>query len=167
MRITALGLALLAGCAAGPAWVRTRPPVFQPDASAPAIEGRGQAASVRNPVLAWDIAEERARAEIYAAVDQYLARLAHDYLAGRPDQEPAETKTLVTALQKISWRMVVDGSRRVDRWVDERRHTSYALWRLELRVVDERLAQSDALDPAFKEFAAKDGPRAFAALAKR
>ena len=84
-RVTCGGMALilllaLAACGGPPKWVNQGSGAYN-DKDTKAFYGVGSVTGVRNEPLAWDTAENRARAEIAKTFETYTGYLMRDYAA--------------------------------------------------------------------------------------
>ncbi len=80
---TGLAIALLVGltaCGGPPKWVQQGSGAFN-EKDSKAFYGVGSVVGVRNEPLAWDTAENRARAEIAKTFETYTGYLMRDYAA--------------------------------------------------------------------------------------
>lgn len=147
---------LLAACAGhrGSWLARTSGPLK--DASGErAFYGRAFVAGVRNQDLAWNIAEERARAEVHETLGPFMDRLLKDY--GRTNEID------LTGAMRTLTSLEVDSSTIVARQElpDGRR---YALCRLPLSVVKAGLETSPAVGQGLRAYLSANAERVFDAL---
>jgi hypothetical protein len=171
-RFLTLALALimlggLAACGGAPNWVKQGSGVMnQKDNKA--FYGVGAVKGIKNEPLAWDAAENRARAEIAKNFETYSAYLMRDYAASTNAADftkSAEEQNVERAIKTFS-SITLSGVRPVDRYKDDKTGTYYVLTRLSLTDAKESLAQAKELNSQVRDFVRKNADRLFDRLDK-
>ena len=155
----------LVACESTPKWVKTGS-YTGPDAKA--FYSTGEVMGIRNEPLAWDAAENRARAQMVKILSTYTAYLMRDYAASTAglnlqkttDEQHIEeaTKTFAAA--------TLNGVRPIDRYKDEKKGIYYVVVKMELEDVKDMLMQSKELNSQMRDFVRQNADRAFERLEK-
>ena len=163
-----MGLAMgLFACAGPPTWVEEGSGAYNKDGDR-AIYGVGSIVGVKNEPLAWDAAENRARAEIAKNVETYTAYLMRDYAASTNagDFSKSTEEQLVERAIKTFSATTLRGVRPIDRYKDEDTYTYYVLAKLSLEEMQRMLGQSQELDAGVRDHVRKNAERLFDELEK-
>ena len=124
-RLAGIGLAMgllmgLAACGGPPNWVQKGSGAFN-EKDSKAFYGVGSVVGVRNEPLAWDAAENRARAEIAKSFETYTGYLMRDYAASTTAGDftkNTEEQNVERAIKTVTT-VTLSGVRRIDRYKDE------------------------------------------------
>ncbi len=160
-------LVALAACGGAPKWVASGSSVMN-NKDDKAFYGVGSVIGIKNEPLAWDTAENRARAEIAKNFQTYTAYLMRDYAASTNANDftkSAEEQNVERAIKTFS-AVTLNGVRPVDRYKDEKTGTYYVLARLDLKEVKNKLDESKELNAEVRDFVRKNADRAFERLEK-
>ena len=175
------GAVALAGCASSddaadhpvlgvqedgsPNWVQRGSGAFDTDGQK-AFFGVGIVQGVRNVALARRTADNRARGEIAAIFDLYVARLMKDYQRSTTaDDFNATTEEQdVTDTQKTMTEVTLRGVHIREHWTDPNSQALYALAVLELDGMVESLDQAKNLTSHIREHVRANSARAFEEL---
>jgi phenylalanyl-tRNA synthetase beta subunit len=128
-----------------------------------AFYGVGAVIGIKNEPLAWDTAENRARAEIAKTFQTYTAYLMRDYAAATGTNEfsnTTEEQNVERAIKTFA-AVTLSGVRPVDRYKDEKTGTYYVLAKLDLKDVKRKLDEMTDLSPAVRDFVRKNAERLF------
>jgi hypothetical protein len=159
-----LALALSA-CESTPKWVKTG---TYSDKDTKAFYGVGEVMGIRNEPLAWDAADNRARAQMSKILSTYTAYLMRDYAASTTAgnfQKTAEEQNVEEATKTFS-ATTLNGVRPVDRYKDEKKGIYYVLVKMDLENVKDMLMQSKELNSQVRDYVRKNADRAFERLEK-
>ena len=163
------GVALVAcffvACGGPPNWVKEGSGVLNKDESK-AIYGVGSVIGVKNEPLAWETAENRARAELAKTFRTYTAYLMRDYAASTSAgnfTKSTEEQNVERAVKTFS-AVTLNGVRPVDRYKDEDTFTYYVLTKMSFEEMKEVLQQAQELDAEVREFVRKNAEKAFKKL---
>ena len=157
----------LAACGGPPKWVNEGSGVMNKDDSK-SIYGVGSVIGVKNEPLAWETAENRARAELAKTFRTYTAYLMQDYAASTSAGDftkSTEEQNVERAIKTFS-AVTLNGVRPIDRYKDEDSSTYYVLTKLSFKEMKEALAQAQELDAEVREFVRKNAERTFEKLEK-
>jgi hypothetical protein len=166
------GVALLAcmlvACGGPPNWVKEGSGVMNADNSK-SIHGVGSVIGVKNEPLAWETAENRARADLAKTFRTYTAYLMRDYAAstGAGDFTKSTEEQNVERAVKTFSAVTLNGVRPVDRYKDdndEDKPTYYVLVKLSFEEMKDVLQQAQELDAEVREFVRKNAEKAFEKL---
>jgi hypothetical protein len=166
------GLALLvilglAACGGPPTWVKKGSGAYN-DKSDKSFYGVGSVVGVRNEPLAWDTAENRARAEIAKTFETYTAYLMRDYAASTTAGDfsrNTEEQNVERAIKTFS-AVTLNGVRPIDRYKDDKTGTYYVLTKLSLEDMKNNLDQAKELNSQVRDFVRKNADRLFERLEK-
>lgn len=153
--------------AGAPAWVNHGSGAFAKD-DAKLFYGVGAVTGVASPSLARQTADQRARADIAAQLDTYVANLYRDFQSstaatgGSPSVEEQHVEGNLKSLTQVS----VRGARVLEHWRDPQTDTIYALARLDLDGFTATVGQMQELDPALKTYVRAHAEEAFDRLAQ-
>lgn len=153
---------VLISCGGPPDWVEEGSGVLNKDADK-SIYGVGAIVGVKNEPLAWEAAENRARAELAKTFRTYTAYLMQDYAASTTAgnfTKSTEEQNVERALKTFT-AVTLNGVRPVDRYKDEEKTTYYVLTKLSFEEMKEVLQQAQELDAEVREFVRKNAERAF------
>jgi hypothetical protein len=160
-------LVALAACGGAPKWVTEGSGIMN-NKDDKAFYGVGSVIGIKNEPLAWDTAENRARAEIAKNFQTYTAYLMRDYAASTNANDftkSTEEQNVERAIKTFS-AVTLNGVRPVDRYKDEKTGTYYVLARLDLKEVKNKLDESKELNAEVRDFVRKNADRAFERLEK-
>ena len=155
----------LVACESTPKWVKTGS--YKPE-EAKAFYSMGEVMGIRNEPLAWDAAENRARAQMVKILSTYTAYLMRDYTAstaGLDLKKTAEEQHVEEATKTFA-AATLNGVRPVDRYKDEKKGIYYVVVKMELEDVKDMLMQSKELNSQMRDFVRKNADRAFERLEK-
>lgn len=166
-RLTNAGLAvmtlvLVSACAGPPAWVTKGSGAYN-DKETKAFYGVGSVIGVQNEPLAWEAAENRARAELAKSFQTYTAYLMRDYAASTNAAtftKSAEEQNVERAIKTFA-AVTLSGVRPVDRYKDEKTGTYYVLAKLDLKDMKEALEELKELNSQVRDFVRKNAERLF------
>jgi hypothetical protein len=162
---TTCALLSLVACESTPKWVKTGS--YKPE-EAKAFYSMGEVMGIRNEPLAWDAAENRARAQMVKILSTYTAYLMRDYTAstaGLDLKKTAEEQHVEEATKTFA-AATLNGVRPVDRYKDEKKGIYYVVVKMELEDVKDMLMQSKELNSQMRDFVRKNADRAFERLEK-
>ena len=148
-----------------PEWA-SKGAVKQVDKDKSAIYGVGAISGVRNTSLAWDAADNQARAQILKQFQTYTAYLMKDYAAS----VTADDFTKTTEEQNIERAVktfasgTLTGVRAVDRWFDPSTQTHYVLVKLDHAQLAQALANNRDLSPQVRDYVRKNSEKLFKKL---
>jgi len=153
---------LLSGCGGAPDWVQEGSGVMNRDDSK-AIYGVGTVEKVPLESIAWEIAENRARAEVAKSFETYTAYLMRDYVATTAATESSgvSAEQDVQRAIKTFTAVTLNGVRQIERYKDEDKNMYYVLAKLSFKDMKEALSQAKELDKEVKNFVKKNGERIF------
>jgi hypothetical protein len=152
----------LAACGGAPKWVAQGSGVMHSKEDK-AFYGVGSIIGVKNEPLAWDAAENRARAEIAKNFQTYTAYLMKDYAASTTANDftkSTEEQNVERAIKTFS-AVTLNGVRPVERYKDEESGTYYVLAKLDLKDVKNRLEESKELNAEVRDFVRRNADRLF------
>jgi hypothetical protein len=155
----------MSACESTPKWVKTGTYTSQ---DAKAFYGIGEVMGIRNEPLAWDAAENRARAQMVKILSTYTAYLMRDYAASTTAadfQKTAEEQHIEEATKTFA-AATLNGVRSVDRYQDEKKGIYYVVVKMDLEDVKDMLTQSKELNGQMRDFVRKNADRAFDRLEK-
>ncbi len=155
----------LTGCGGAPDWVSEGSGILNTE-DEQVLYGVGSVVGVRNEPLAWETAENRARAELAKSVKAYTAYLMRDYVTstGTGDiLQSTEAQNIERAVKTLTTVTLRD-VRPVGRYKDEERVAYYVLVKMSLKETQDMLEQADELDPPVRDFARDHGERVFKEL---
>lgn len=156
-------LFLLTACGGPPKWVKQGSGY-----SDKAFYGVGAINGVKNEPLAWEAAQNRARAEIARNFETYTAYLMRDYAASTTAGDftkNTEEQNIERAIKTFS-AVTLNGVRQEERYKDEKTGTYYVLAKLNLADVKEQLAQAKELSSEVRDFVRKNADKLFERLEK-
>lgn len=158
-------LLTVVGCGGPPTWVKEGSGAMN-EAGDKAIYGVGSVIGIKNEPLAWETAENRARAELAKSFRTYTAYLMRDYAASTnaSDFTTATEEQNVERAVKTFTAVTLRGVRPVDRYKDEEKAAYYVLAKLSFKDMQEALTQAQELDPEVRGFVQKNGERLFERL---
>jgi len=163
-----IGLMLIiAGCGGPPTWVKKGSAAMNKKDDK-AFYGVGSVVGVKNEPLAWDTAENRARAEIAKSFQTYSAYLMRDYAASTTAGDftrNTEEQNIERAIKTFS-AVTLSGVRPVDRYKDKDSNTYYVLAKLDFRDMKDQLLQAKELNSEVRDFVRKNAERLFEKLEK-
>ncbi len=168
-RATGIGFLVLAfsliltGCGGPPTWVEEGSGALHKKDDK-AFYGVGAVAGIKHDEpLAWDTAENRARAELAKNFETYTAYLMRDYAAATTAGDftaTSEEQTVERAIKTFA-SVTLRGARPVDRYKDKESHTYYVLTKLSLADAKEALAQAQELDSRMRDYVRDNADRLF------
>ena len=133
-----------------------------------AFYGVGLVQGVKNESLAWEAAQNRARADLAKTFETYTAYLMRDYAASTTAGDftrNTEEQNIERAVKTFA-AVTLSGVRQVDRWYDEKKQTYYVLAKLDLTEVKDQLGQAKELNGQVRDFVRKNADRLFDKLEK-
>ncbi len=153
---------VLGGCGGAPDWVKEGSGVMNQDDSK-SIYGVGTVEKVPMESIAWEIAENRARAEVAKSFETYTAYLMRDYVATTAATESSgvSAEQDVQRAVKTFTAVTLNGVRQIERYKDEEKDMYYVLAKLSFKDMQEALNQANELDKEVKNFVKKNGERIF------
>lgn len=157
----------LVACGGAPKWVAQGSSAMSTK-DEKSFYGVGSVSGIKNEPLAWDAAENRARAEIAKNFQTYTAYLMRDYAAATNANDftkSAEEQNVERAIKTFS-AVTLNGVRPVDRYKDEKTGTYYVLAKLDLKDMKNRLEESKELNAEVRDFVRKNADRLFDKLEK-
>lgn len=157
----------LVACGGPPKWVQKGSGAFN-DKDSKAFYGVGSVVGVRNEPLAWDTAENRARAEIAKSFETYTGYLMRDYAASTTAGDftrNTEEQNVERAIKTITI-TTLSGVRPVDRYKDEKTGTYYVLAKLSLEDMKNNLEQAKELNAQVRDFVRQNADKLFDRLEK-
>jgi hypothetical protein len=157
----------LAACGGPPKWVEKGAGAFNAK-DAKAFYGVGSVAGVRNEPLAWETAENRARADIAKTFETYTGYLMRDYTASTTAGDftrNTEEQNVERALKTVTT-ATLSGVRPVDRYKDKKTNTYYVLAKLSLEDMKNNMEQAKELNAQVRDFVRKNADRLFERLEK-
>lgn len=155
----------MTACGGPPKWVIDGSGGMQKDSSK-AIYGVGSVVGVKNEPLAWETAENRARADLAKTFRTYTAYLMQDYAASTTAgnfTKSMEEQNVERAVKTFS-SVTLTGVRPIDRYKDDKTSTYFVLTKLSFDEMKEALQQANELDAEVREFVRKNAERAFEKL---
>ena len=123
---------------------------------------------MRNEPLAWDTAENRARAEIAKTFETYTAYLMRDYAASTTAGDfsrNSEEQNVERAIKTFS-AVTLNGVKPIDRYKDDKTGTYYVLTKLSLEDMKNNLDQAKELNSQVRDYVRKNADRLFERLEK-
>ncbi|MGH7164173.1 MAG: LPP20 family lipoprotein [Nitrospiraceae bacterium] len=171
-RLTLTGLAVvvsagLTACGGPPTWVQKGSAAYN-SKDEKAFYGVGSVIGIRNEPLAWEAAENRARADIARTFETYTGYLMRDYAASTSAADftkSTEEQNVERAIKTFT-ATTLSGVRPVDRYKDEKSGIYYVLAKLSLKDVQEQLTQAKELNSQVRDFVRKNAERMFDRLEK-
>src|SRR5437867_5948145 len=160
-----LAVAMLVGltaCGGPPTWVKKGSGVLN-NKEDKSFYGVGAVIGVKNEPLAWDTAENRARAELAKNFETYTAYLMRDYAASTTAGDftrNTEEQNVERAIKTFA-AVTLSGVRPVDRYKDEKTGTYYVLAKLSLKDMQEQMLQAKELNSQVRDFVRKNAERLF------
>lgn len=157
----------LAACGGPPKWVEKGSGAFN-EKDSKAFYGVGSVVGVRNEPLAWDTAENRARAEIAKTFETYTGYLMRDYAASTTAGDFAkntEEQNVERAIKTVTT-ATLSGVRPIDRYKDPKTNTFYVLTKLNLEEMKNNLEQAKELNAQVRDFVRKNADKMFDRLEK-
>jgi hypothetical protein len=157
----------LAACGGPPTWVKKGSGAYN-DKSDKSFYGVGSVVGVRNEPLAWDTAENRARAEIAKTFETYTAYLMRDYAASTTAGDfsrNSEEQNVERAIKTFS-AVTLNGVKPIDRYKDDKTSTYYVLTKLSLEDMKSNLDQAKELNSQVRDYVRKNADRLFERLEK-
>lgn len=157
----------LVACSGTPKWVTQGSGVMN-GKDDKAFYGVGSIIGIKNEPLAWDAAENRARAEIAKNFQTYTAYLMKDYAASTTANDftkSTEEQNVERAIKTFS-AVTLNGVRPVERYKDEDSGTYYVLAKLDLKDVKNKLEETKELNAEVRDFVRKNADRLFDKLEK-
>jgi LPP20 lipoprotein len=153
----------LTACSGAPKWVKQGS-----NFNDKAFYGVGAVNGVKNEPLAWEAAQNRARAEVARNFETYTAYLMRDYAASTTAGDftrNTEEQNIERAIKTFS-AVTLSGVRQEERYKDEKTGTYYVLAKLNLADVKEQLAQAKELNGQVRDFVRRNADRLFERLEK-
>ena len=161
--ILAVMILTLTACGGAPKWVKQGS-----NFNDKAFYGVGAVNGVKNEPLAWEAAQNRARAEVARNFETYTAYLMRDYAASTTAGDftrNTEEQNIERAIKTFS-AVTLSGVRQEERYKDEKTGTYYVLAKLNLADVKEQLAQAKELNGQVRDFVRRNADRLFERLEK-
>ncbi len=166
-RLVGSGLVIAAlltvtACGGPPTWVKKGSGAMHSKDSK-AFYGVGAVVGVKNEPLAWDTAENRARAELAKNFETYTGYLMRDYAASTTAGDftkNTEEQNVERAIKTFS-AVTLSGVRPVDRYKDEDTGTYYVLAKLSLEDMKEAMMQAKELNAEVRDFVRKNAEKLF------
>jgi len=171
-RLVGCGLAMtmlvtMIACGGPPTWVKKGSGPYN-DKDAKVFYGVGSIVGIKNEPLAWDAAENRARAELAKNFETYTAYLMRDYAASTnaADFTKSTEEQNVERAIKTFTAVTLNGVRPVDRYKDDKTGTYYVLTRMSLKDMQDAIEQSKELNSQVRDFVRRNSERLFDRLEK-
>ncbi|MGH7254723.1 MAG: hypothetical protein ACREI3_03000, partial [Nitrospirales bacterium] len=163
----ALGLAgafaaTMVACGGPPTWVKQGSGAYH-EKDAKIFYGVGSVVGIHNEPLAWDAAENRARAELAKNFETYTGYLMRDYAASTTAGDftkNTEEQNVERAIKTFA-AVTLNGVRPVDRYKDEESGTYYVLAKLSLEDMKDTMLQAKELNSEVRDFVRKNAERLF------
>ena len=158
----------LTACAGPPDWVEEGSGAYHSDEDDKAFYGVGSVVGVANVPLAWDTAENRARAEIAKNFETYTGYLMRDYAASTTAGDftrGTEEQNVERAIKTFT-SVTLTGVKPIERYKDEENDTYYVLARLSLADMKKSLAEAKELNSEIRDFVRDNAERLFDRLEK-
>jgi hypothetical protein len=165
--VTVLLVLAMAACGGPPKWVQKGSGVYN-EKDSKAFYGVGSVVGVRNEPLAWDTAENRARAEIAKTFETYTGYLMRDYAASTTAGDftrNTEEQNVERAIKTVTT-ATLSGVRPIERYKDEKSNTYYVLTKLSLEDMKNNLEQAKELNAQVRDFVRKNADKMFDRLEK-
>ena len=156
---------ILVSCGGPPNWVEEGSGAMNQDDSQ-SIYGVGAIVGVKNEPLAWEAAENRARAELAKSFRAYTAYLMQDYAASTTAgnfTKSTEEQNVERAVKTFT-AITLNGVSPVDRYKDEDTTTYYVLTKLSIEDMKAVLQQAEELDAEVRAYVQKNADRVFKQL---
>ena len=152
----------LVGCGGPPAWVEEGSGALNKDGEK-SIYGVGSVVGIHNEPLAWETAENRARAELAKSFETYTAYLMRDYAASTNagDVNKVTEEQNVERAVKTFTAVTLNGVRPVGRYKDEDKNAYYVLAKLSFKDMQEALEQVKELESEVRDYVRRNGERLF------
>jgi hypothetical protein len=157
----------LAACGGPPTWVKKGSGAYN-EKNDKSFYGVGSVVGVRNEPLAWDTAENRARAEIAKTFETYTAYLMRDYAASTTAGDfsrNSEEQNIERAIKTFS-AVTLNGVKPMDRYKDDKTGVYYVLAKLSLEDMKNNLEQAKELNAQVRDYVRKNADRLFERLEK-
>ncbi|WP_455379004.1 LPP20 family lipoprotein [Petrachloros mirabilis] len=157
----------LVACGGPPKWVKQGSGAFH-EKDSKAFYGVGSVIGIKNEPLAWDTAENRARAEIAKSFETYTGYLMRDYAASTTAGDftrNTEEQNVERAIKTITV-TTLSGVRPVDRYKDEKAGAYYVLAKLDLEDMKNNLDQAKELNAQVRDFVRQNADKLFDRLEK-
>lgn len=157
----------LNACGGPPTWVKTGATAYN-SKEPRAFYGVGEVVGVRNEPLAWEAAENRARAQVAKSFSTYTAYLMRDYAASTTAgdfKKTAEEQNVEEAIKTFS-AVTLNGVRSIDRYKDEGKEAYYVLVKLDLSDMKDMLADAKELNSQVRDYVRKNAENLFDRLDK-
>lgn len=154
----------LAACGGAPKWVKKGSGAFD-DKN---FYGVGSVTGVKNEPLAWDTAENRARAEIAKTFETYTGYLMRDYAASTTAGDftrNSEEQNVERAIKTVTT-TTLSGVKSIDRYKDEKANTYYVLTKMSLDEMKENMLKAKELNGEVRDFVRKNAEKLFDRLEK-
>ncbi len=152
----------LVACGGPPTWVKEGSGALHKE-GAKAFYGVGSVVGVANEPLAWDAAENRARAELAKNFETYTAYLMRDYAASTNAGDftkNTEEQNVERAIKTFS-AVTLTGVRPIDRYKDPESHTYYVLATLPLEDAKRALVEARELNNDVRDFIRNNAEKLF------
>ncbi|MEW6543627.1 MAG: LPP20 family lipoprotein [Nitrospirota bacterium] len=161
-------LLTLSACGGPPTWVKKGSgPMNSNDERV--FYGVGSVEGIQHAdSLAWEAAENRARAEMVRNLQAYTAYLMRDYAAATTAgdfSKTAEEQNIERAVKTFA-AATLTGVRKVDQYKDKETGTYYVLVKMDLERAKEMLGQSKELNKQVREYVRQNAERLFDKLEK-
>lgn len=153
-----------AACGGPPKWVKKGSGAFD-DKN---FYGVGSVTGVKNEPLAWDTAENRARAEIAKTFETYTGYLMRDYAASTTAGDftrNSEEQNVERAIKTVTTTSL-SGVKSIDRYKDEKANTYYVLTKMSLDEMKENMMKAKELNGEVRDFVRKNADKLFDRLEK-
>jgi hypothetical protein len=157
----------LVACGGPPKWVKQGSGAFN-EKDSKGFYGVGSVVGVRNEPLAWDTAENRARAEIAKTFETYTGYLMRDYAASTTAGDftkNTEEQNVERAIKTVAI-TTLSGVRPIERYKDEKTNTYYVLAKLNFDEMKNNLEQAKELNAEVRDFVRKNADKIFERLEK-
>src|SRR6478672_2002382 len=153
----------LTACGGAPKWVKEGSSFNDK-----AFYGVGAVNGVKNEPLAWEAAQNRARAEVARNFETYTAYLMRDYAASTTAGDftrNTEEQNIERAIKTVTT-TTLSGVRPIERYKDEKTGTYYVLTKLNLEEMKNNLEQAKELNAQVRDYVRKNADKLFERLEK-
>ncbi|MGQ0811727.1 MAG: LPP20 family lipoprotein [Nitrospiraceae bacterium] len=157
----------LTACGGPPKWV-TKGSGSYNEKDTKSFYGVGSVVGVKNEPLAWDTAQNRARAELAKSFETYTGYLMRDYSASTTAGDftrNSEEQNVERAIKTITT-VTLSGVRPIDQYKDDKTGTYYVLTKLSLEDMKDSLMRAKELNAEVRDYVRKNADRLFERLEK-
>ncbi len=159
--LVALAVGLTA-CGGPPGWVQGGSGVLHKE-DQKVFYGVGSVVGVTNEPLAWETAQNRARADLAKNVEAYTAYMMRDFATATTTGDftkSAEEQDVQRAVKTFS-AVTLSGVRPIERYKDDETRTYHVLVTVSLEDMKQALARTKALNSQVQDFVRNNAERLF------